>query len=61
MSNDEACSSFVLQTAVMHLVLETDLSYWRENNLETCFSDSLKSLAEKLRNGSIVDIFFPKV
>ena len=50
-----------LQTAVMHLVLETDLSYWRENNLETCFSDSLKSLAEKLRNGSIVDIFFPKV
>ena len=45
----------------MHRVLETDLAYWREDNIDTCFSDSVRSLAEKLRIGSVVDIFFPQV
>ena len=45
----------------MHRVLETDLAYWREENIDTCFSDSVKSLAEKLRSGCVDDIFFPQV
>ena len=45
----------------MHRVLETDMAYWREDNIDACFSDSIKSLAEKLRSGSVVDIFFPQV
>ena len=45
----------------MHRVLETNLAYWREENIDTCFSDSVKSLAQKLRIGAVVDIFFPQV
>ena len=46
---------------VMHLVLKTDLTYWREDNIAACFFDSVKSLADKLRIGSVEDIFFPQV
>ena len=45
----------------MHLVLKTDLTYWREDNIDACFFDSVKSLADKLRIGSVEDIFFPQV
>ena len=54
-------ASCISQTVVMHRVLETNLAYWREDNIDTCFSDSVKSLAEKLRNGCVDDIFFPQV
>ena len=45
----------------MHRVLQTDLTYWREDNITACFFDSVKSLADKLRIGSVEDIFFPQV
>ena len=54
-------SSLISQTVVMHLVLKTDLTYWREDNIAACFFDSVKSLADKLRIGSVEDIFFPQV
>ena len=55
------CVTCISQTVVMHRVLETDLAYWRDDNIDTCFSESVRSLAEKLRSGSVVDIFFPQV
>ena len=45
----------------MHRVLETDVAYWREDNIDACFFDSVKSLAEMLKSGSVEDIFFPQV
>ena len=55
------CVICISQTVVMHRVLERNMDYWREDNIDTCFSDAVRSLAEKLRSGSVVDIFFPQV
>ena len=63
MRSMKRCSSasLISQTVVMHLVLKTDLTYWREDNIDACFFESVKSLADKLRIGSVEDIFFPQV
>ena len=45
----------------MNLALETDQEYWREENIETCFVDSIKNLVQGLKANAIIDIFFKKV
>ena len=45
----------------MHLVMETDESFWNNKRLQTCFILALDNLREGLRNNSIPDIFFPEV
>ena len=54
----------------MHLVLETDASFWGppdyydfwdNGRVLTCFISALDNLLTQLRNNSIPDIFFPEV
>ena len=45
----------------MHLVLETDASFWNNARIQTCFIWALDNLLTGLRNNSIPDIFFPEV
>merc|ERR1711892_606962 len=53
--------SHLLKTSVMHQVLLKPKTYWNNENLVTCFMDSLRNLLEGLRRKSITDVFFPHV
>ena len=45
----------------MHMVVAEPKDYWANDNLPTCFIDSLKNLLDGLRRGEIADVFFPQV
>jgi len=53
--------SHLLKTSVMHMVVAEPKDYWANDNLPTCFIDSLKNLLDGLRRGEIADVFFPQV
>jgi len=53
--------SHLLKTSVMHQVVHKSKDYWNNENLVTCFIDSLRNLLSGLRKESITDIFFPNV
>ena len=45
----------------MHQVLRKPKSYWNNENLVTCFMDSLRNLLDGLKRKSITDVFFTNV
>ena len=45
----------------MHMVVAEPREYWANDNLPTCFIDSLNNLLDGLRRGEIADVFFPQV
>ena len=51
----------MLQTSVMHQALATDEEYWRDDNIETCFTDCIRELVLGIRERTITDLFFKKV
>merc|ERR1711915_20183 len=53
--------SHLLKTSVIHLVMKKPKSYWNNENLVTCFIDSLRNLLQLLTERSVTDVFFPEV